>query len=163
MEPVIALDSPASADAQSVLQRHWEFLNAPKTTPDGVASPPKSSHHYLDTEGLLAPEVLFFSARAHGVVVAVGAIVEIDPGHGEIKSMHVVAERRGQGLGRRMVEHLLQVARERGFARVSLETGSMPEFARAHALYASMGFVDCGPFSEYTPSVHSRFMTQVLG
>jgi len=159
---VIALDSPIAADVQLVLQRHWDFLHAPKHTAGGLTSPPKSSHHYLDTNSLLAPEVSFFSARVDGSVVAIGAMVEIDSGHGEIKSMHVVVERRGQGLGQKMVEHLIGVARKRGFARVSLETGSMPEFEPARALYTSAGFVDCGPFADYKLSVHSRFMTQVL-
>ena len=61
-----------------------------------------------------------------------------------------------------MVEHLLGAARERGFRRVSLETGSMPAFAPARALYASAGFTPCGPFGDYRPSRNSTFMTLAL-
>ena len=161
MTVVISADSPAAADVQVVLRRHWAFLDAPKHTVNGFLSTP-DANHYLTTKELLAPAVSFFSARENGSVVAIGAIVEIGDGHGEIKSMHTVAERRGQGLGRRMLVHLIGVARERRFARVSLETGSMPEFAPAHALYASLGFIECEPFASYEASVHSKFMTRSI-
>jgi putative acetyltransferase len=58
-----------------------------------------------------------------------------------------------------MVEHLLGVARERGFTRVSIETGSQPAFAPARSLYARAGFEPCEPFGDYTPSPNSTFMT----
>jgi putative acetyltransferase len=161
MTVVISTDSPAAADVQVVLRRHWAFLDAPKHTVNGFLPTP-DANHYLTTKELLAPAVSFFSARENGSVVAIGAIVEIGDGHGEIKSMHTVAERRGQGLGRKMLVHLIGVARERRFARVSLETGSMPEFAPAHALYASLGFIECEPFASYEASVHSKFMTRSI-
>lgn len=157
---VIAADSPRFDDVQCVLQRHWAFLHSPKHTVDGLLPPPPESHHYLNTDELLAPHVSFFSARDNGSVVAVGAIAEIGQGHGEIKSMHTVAERRGEGLGRMMLEHLIDVARQRDYARVSLETGSMSDFAPAHALYRALGFVECEAFGSYEPSVYSTFMTR---
>lgn len=157
---VIAADSPSSDDVQYVLRRHWSFLHAPKHTVNGLLPPPPESHHYLNTEELLAPHVSFFSARDNGSVVAVGAIAEIGECHGEIKSMHTIAERRGEGFGRLMLEHLIDVARQRDYARVSLETGSMSDFAPAHALYRALGFVECEAFGSYEPSVYSTFMTR---
>jgi putative acetyltransferase len=76
--------------------------------------------------------------------------------------MHTVQAARGRGIGRAMVEHLLGVARDRGFTRVSIETGSQPAFAPARALYASTGFEACGPFADYRPSPSSIFMTLSL-
>jgi putative acetyltransferase len=61
-----------------------------------------------------------------------------------------------------MVEHLVGVARDRGYCRVSLETGAAPPFAPARSLYASAGFRSCGPFGEYSPSRNSTFMTLSL-
>jgi putative acetyltransferase len=58
-----------------------------------------------------------------------------------------------------MVEHLVRFARERGFTRVSLETGAMDAFAPARSLYASAGFEACEPFGDYSPSRNSVFMT----
>ncbi len=53
-------------------------------------------------------------------------------------------------------------ARDRGYLRLSLKTGSQPAFAPARSLYASAGFTRCGPFSSYRPSRSSTFMTQSL-
>jgi putative acetyltransferase len=72
------------------------------------------------------------------------------------------SSRAGCGIGRAIVEHLIAVARNRGCQRVSLETGSMPAFARARAVYAQAGFRHCGPFGGYSPSPNSTFMTLPL-
>ena len=61
-----------------------------------------------------------------------------------------------------MLEHLLAVARSQGFHRVSLETGTMAAFGPARSLYASAGFVSCGPFGSYTESPNSTFFTRTL-
>jgi putative acetyltransferase len=76
--------------------------------------------------------------------------------------MHTAEAARGQGVGRAIVGRLLSVAAERGARRVSIETGSMAAFAPARALYASVGFVPCGPFGHYAESTNSAFMTVVL-
>ena len=73
--------------------------------------------------------------------------------------MHTVAAARGQGIGRCMIEHLIAVAREAGYRRLSLETGSMAEFAPARALYAGVGFEVCEPFGDYRASPNSTYMT----
>lgn len=62
-----------------------------------------------------------------------------------------------------MLNHLLGTARDQGYRRVSLETGTMAEFAPARALYASAGFRPCGPFADYRPSAGNCFMTLALG
>ena len=59
--------------------------------------------------------------------------------------MHVRATARGRGLGRALVVQLIEVARERGYRRLSLETGTMDVFASARHLYASADFRPCLP------------------
>jgi putative acetyltransferase len=76
--------------------------------------------------------------------------------------MHTAEAARGQGIGRALVDHLVGVARARGYERVSLETGAGPAFAPARRLYASAGFEPCGPFGGYTPSPNSAYMTRSL-
>ena len=76
--------------------------------------------------------------------------------------MHTVSAARGRGVARKMVDHLVGIARERGVRRVSIETGSMEAFAPARALYASSGFSECAPFGDYVPSDNSTFMTRWL-
>ena len=76
--------------------------------------------------------------------------------------MHTAAVARGRGVGRRMVEHLLGIARDRRMSWVGLETGTYDAFAAARALYASLGFEECPPFEGYTDNPHSVCMALVL-
>jgi putative acetyltransferase len=154
MSGVIAADSPLAADVRALLARHLAFTTA--------TSPPEDMHA-MDAEGLADPAVTFFSYRRDGRLLAVGALRHLDAAHAELKSMHTAQEARGRGIGRAMLGHLTGVARERGYRRLSLETGSMAEFAPARALYASAGFIPCGPFDSYQPSRNSTFLTLLLG
>jgi putative acetyltransferase len=77
--------------------------------------------------------------------------------------MHTAEAARRRGLGRSMLGHLLRVAGARGFSRISIETGSVPAFEPARALYSRAGFTACGPFAQYRASANTTFMTLVLG
>jgi putative acetyltransferase len=129
---------------------------------DMRAISPRDSVHALDVSGLQSPDVTFWTLWDDGELLACGALREIDPTHGEIKSMRTPARRRGRGAARRMLEHLLAEARRRGYRRVSLETGATAHFVPARTLYASAGFVSCGPFGHYRLDPHSAFMTLEL-
>jgi putative acetyltransferase len=120
--------------------------------------------HALDHSALQAPDVTFWSAwdDTRTTVVAIGALKQLTPDHGEVKSMHVAESARGRGYGAGMLEHILAEARTRGLSRVSLETGSWPYFTAARAMYARHGFVECEPFADYVPTVNSVFMTLAL-
>lgn len=126
------------------------------------SSPPEHVHA-LDTEGLLGPTVSFYSMRENGNLLGVGALKEIEKGHGELKSMHTRTDLRGRGLGRKLLDHLLSIARTRGYDRVSLETGTMEIFAPARNLYLSAGFEVCEPFGDYWDNEYSVCMTLRMG
>jgi putative acetyltransferase len=154
MQPgTIAVDDPRADDVRALLTVHLTFARS--------QTPPEDAHA-MDVDGLLDPAVTFFSYRAGGTLLAVGALKRLDPHHAEIKSMHTAEAARGHGLGRFMVEHLIGVARERGYERLSLETGSMASFAPARALYARAGFEVCEPFGDYRESPNSTYMTLAL-
>ena len=76
--------------------------------------------------------------------------------------MHTAEAARGRGIGRVLLAHLLGLAAERGYERVSLETGTTEEFAAARAMYTRAGFVPCGPFGGYQPSPDNCFFTLTL-
>lgn len=149
----IEIDDPRRDDVRELLTRHWTFA--------GLHSP-REDMHALDVDGLLDASVTFFSCRANGELLAVGALKRLDSHHAELKSMHTTEAARRRGIGREMVEHLLALARDRGFGRVSIETGSQAAFAPARALYASAGFEPCGPFGPYVASPNTAFMTREL-
>jgi putative acetyltransferase len=149
----IETDDPRRPDVIALLERHLVFCRA--------TSPPEHTFA-LDLPALLDPGITFFSLRRGGELLGIGALKELDPTHGEIKSMHTAAEARGIGVARAIVEHLLATAAARGYARVSLETGTMDAFAPARNLYANAGFAPCEPFGDYIASPNNAFMTLEL-
>jgi putative acetyltransferase len=153
LEGEITVTDPRAGDVRALLERHLELMHA-QTPPEDV--------HALDVAGLLDPAVTFLGYRRDGTLLGVGAIKQLDEQHGELKSMHTAAEVRGRGIGRAMLDHLIALGRARDYGRLSLETGSTAGFEPARALYASAGFVPCGPFGEYQASASSVFMTLVL-
>lgn len=146
----ITIDDPGAPEVRRLLAVHLAFA---------LALTPPEDAHALDVDGLLDPSVTLFGFRRDGELLAVGALKRLDRDHAEVKSMHTLQEARGQGIGRRMIEHLIEVARAAGYRRLSLETGSMPEFAPARALYASAGFEGCEPFGDYRSTRNNTYMT----
>ena len=150
---MIATDDPRADDVRQLLERHLAYAQAHTVSEEVYA---------LDVDALLDPSVTFFSFRVEGELLAVAALKRLDDEHAEIKSMHTAEAARGRGIARALVDHLLGVARERGYLRLSLETGSGPAFAPARALYARAGFTPCGPFADYDGSPNSAYMTLSL-
>lgn len=120
-------------------------------------SPPESVHA-LDLDKLRRPEITFWSAWEGSILLGCGALKELSPKHGEIKSMRTAAARRRQGAGRAILAHIMESARQRSYELLSLETGSAAEFKPAQTLYESVGFVRCEPFGDYSDDPHSFFM-----
>mgnify|MGYP006167571927 CR=1 FL=1 len=118
----ITQESPLGADLGLLFARH---------TADMHADTPPESIHMMDAGKLASPHIRFYVMRDGGVPVGMGAFKRIDDGHAEIKSMHVLAEVRGRGLSRRMLDHLVDEAKATGYRRLSLETGVQPTFVAA--------------------------------
>lgn len=152
-EPTLAAESPLAPDLTLLFERH---------TRDMHADTPPESIHMLPREDLVDPAIRFLVLRDGGRPVGMGAIKRIGPDHAEIKSMHVLAERRGQGLSRLMLQALVAEARAGGLTRLSLETGAQDSFRAARALYAGAGFAECGPFEGYGADPNSVFMSRSL-
>ena len=141
---------PRIDDVRHLVEHHLKFGR--------LHSPPQDAHA-LEVDDLLDPALTLFSIRCSGKLVAIGALKRLDDQHAELKTMHTAEHVRGLGIGRAMLDHLLAVARERGFECVSLETGSMEAFAPARSLYVSAGFAPCEPFGDYRRSPNSIYLT----
>jgi putative acetyltransferase len=152
---VIEVDDPRRDDVRRLLERHRLFASG-VMPPDGV--------HVLDPENdALDSNVTLFSVRIDGELLGIGSIKQLDTDHAELKSMHTAITARRRGVGRALLDHLLAVAAARGTRRVSLETGAGEAFEPVRALYASAGFVPCGPFGDYVETPSNAFMTRSLG
>ncbi|WP_377638964.1 GNAT family N-acetyltransferase [Oryzobacter terrae] len=123
---------------------------------------PPESRHALTLDQFRVPGVRLWVAELDGELVGSVALKEVGSGHLELKTMRASASVRGLGLGRALLTHALAEARASGARRVSLETGVVPAFDAARALYASAGFSPCEPFGSYHPDRHSVFLTLEL-
>ena len=149
----IEVDDLSRPAVLGLLQEHLSDMHS--------QSPPESVHA-LDTEGLRARDVTFWTVWDGDVLLGCGALRELDPTHGEVKAMRTPRAQRRRGAGRFMLAHIIEVARARGYRRLSLETGSMDAFRPAQMLYEGAGFTFCPPFGEYTDDPNSVFMTLEL-
>lgn len=148
-----APESPLNDDLALLFQRHTAEMHA-DTPPESI--------HMMPRETLVSPQIDFFVLRRSGEPVGMTALKMLGNGHGEIKSMHILAEARGGGLSRVMLDRLIAHARQQGLTRLSLETGAQDSFAAARGLYSRSGFAECPPFGSYRPDPNSVFMTMAL-
>ena len=123
---------------------------------------PPGSVHAMPIERLRERDVTFYSAWHGERLAACGALKELDPVHGELKSMRAHPDYRGRGAGKAVLAHLLAEARARGYSRVSLETGRPDTYIPARRLYESYGFAECPPFADYAADDFSICMTREL-
>jgi putative acetyltransferase len=149
----IKIDDLQGPEIQALLQEHLDSMK--------LYSPPESIHA-LDIEKLRKPEITFWTVWEKDELLGCGALKELDPQHGEIKSMRTSARHRRQGVARAVLTHILEEARRRGYKRLSLETGSNEPFAPARSLYTAFGFISCEPFADYCLDPYSVFMTMQL-
>lgn len=123
---------------------------------------PPESVHALDLDALRSPNVTFWSAWKGDTLLGCGALKELDSTSGEIKSMRTAKAHQSKGIASKILEHMIEEARRRGYQTLNLETGSMIEFVPARALYERHGFEYCGPFADYVEDPNSVFMTKKL-
>ena len=149
-------DDLTGPEIHALLEEHLAEMHA--------ISPPESVHA-LDLDKLRRPEITFWTVWSQGsepALLGCGALKQIDPSHGEVKSMRTTTANRRGGVGKAMLRHIVEEAMRRRYHRLSLETGSQVEFEPARKLYESFGFTFCPPFGDYVDDPNSVFMTKVL-
>ena len=149
----IRLDDLRGPEIRALLEEHLADMRR--------ISPPESVHA-LDLDRLRRPEISFWTVWEGGELLGCGALKELTRRHGEIKSMRTARAHRGKGVARAVLTHVVAEAERRGYSRLSLETGTQPDFEPARRLYASFGFETTGPFADYVLDPNSTFMTRRL-
>ena len=153
LTPDIIEIAPTDPRVAGLIEAHLTLMRA---------SSPACSVHAMEASDLAEAGARFFAVFDGDEAIAMGALKALTGPKGEIKSMHVRADKRGQGLADRVLGHLLQAARDAGWTRVSLETGSQEAFFPARQFYARHGFSNCGPFEGYGVDPNSVFMSRLV-
>jgi putative acetyltransferase len=139
---------------KALLARHLEGMHA--------SSPP--GHVFaLDWSGLQKPEISFYTLWEGEELLGFGALKELGPRAGEIKSMRTADAHLRKGVAAAILNHQIAEARRRGYTRVSLETGSGAAFEPALSLYRSHGFTQGDAFADYEKSPFNQFLHLELG
>lgn len=148
---IINTESPNQPEVIAMLER----LDAYQ-----AALYPAESNHLMDLASLLEDGVLFLVARnVDGRAAGCAALVDRGE-YAEVKRMYVDDDSRGQGVGRRLLEHLVMFAAMSGKQVLRLETGIHQ--LDAIGLYEHAGFVRREPFGDYRPDPLSLFMEKHL-
>ena len=149
----IKIDNLTHPDVRALVKIHLDEVFANKDA---------NTNQVLDIEGLQAEDVTFFSVWEGETLTGCGALKELDATHGEIKSTHTDRHFRRRGVSAALLYHIIKLAKERGYKRLSLETHPGIYFGPALKLYKRFGFEDCGPFGDYKQCEHSVFMTKEI-
>jgi putative acetyltransferase len=149
----IKTDDLSGPQIRALLEEHFQHM---------LELSPPGSCHFLDFDGLRQPDVMFWAMWEGDQLAGCGALKELNQQHGEIKSMRTAKPFLRRGVARLMLGHILSVAAERGYQRLSLETGSMAGFEPARQLYTAFGFEYCAPFADYTEDPNSVYMSKKL-
>ncbi len=145
----ILLDDLTDAPVKELLAYHLSGMRG-NSPPDGV--------YALDLTALGSTDVALWSAWEGDILLGVGALKELTATSGEIKSMRTHADHLRKGVGLSILDHIIDVAKQRGYARLSLETGSGEQFEAALAMYRKRGFINGEPFGGYRASAFNQFL-----
>lgn len=144
-------DDLSGPETAALLQEHLQQMHELS---------PRESVHALDLDGLRRPEISFWTLWSESEQLLLGCVAlrHLGAQHAELKSMRTATRHQGRGVGSALLTHVIAVSKARGYAYLSLETGSMTGFAAARRLYERFGFRECGPFGEYRTDPNSVFM-----
>ena len=149
----IRIDDLNHRQVHALLRTHMDSMHQ--------NSPPESVHA-LGLDALRQPDITFWTAWDGLDLMGCGALKDLGGEHGEIKSMRTATQHLRKGVAAAILQEILRHARQKGYQRLSLETGPGDAFASAHRLYERFGFQICGPFASYADDPYSLFMTRTV-
>ena len=118
---------------------------------------PEGSTHVLDIPGLKDPSIKFWSLWENNELMGCGALKFLDNNHGEFKSIRISDKFRQKGFGIKVIEHLINQAKELKITKISIETGAGIFFEPARKLFLRCGFKKCEPFAHYKHDPNSCY------
>ena len=135
-------------EVNNLLKKH--FIELRSVSPEG-------STHVLDIEGLKDPSIKFWSLWENNELVGCGALKFLEKKHGEFKSIRVADKFRKTGVGKKIIDHLIEEAKKLEVSKLSIETGAGNFFLPARKLFSKFGFKKCSPFAHYKNDPNSCY------
>ena len=137
-----------NAEVNHLLTKH--FIELRSVSPD-------DSCHVLDIKGLKDSSIKFWSFWDNNQLIGCAALKFLEDKHGEFKSIRVEDNSRGKGVGEKIISHLIEVAKNEGIKKLSIETGAGDFFKSARKLFKKFGFKTCRPFADYKEDPNSCY------
>jgi len=150
----IAVESPLQDEVRVLIAALNDFLLP--------LSPPEFQFKLTVEQMADAQTSLLIARDADGRAVGCAALKLHGDGLGEVKRMFTLPQVRRTHVGVRLIEALEVLAREKGVARLVLETGTDEAMLPARRLYEHCGFVRRGPFLDYPDSAHNAYYEKAL-
>ena len=146
---------PSSDALRPVIEAHFAH---------GESAGPAESNHTMDADALAGPDIRFWALYDGETPLGCGALKVLPDSTAEVKSVHILAQARGRGLARVMMNRLAELARADGLSALVLETGAahLPAYDAARKLYEALGYSYCGPIFGYRDDPNSAFMRLAL-
>jgi len=152
MSFTIATESPLQDEVRALVSALNEFT---------YGLTPADYRHHMTVEQMAQADTTLFVARDEGgAAIGMGALRRHGDGVGEVKRMYVKTEAQGRGVGGAILQRIEATAREEGFTRLVLETGS--NFDAARRMYERSSFVLCDQVLDYPPSAWTTFYAKEL-
>ena len=137
-----------NSEVNELLNKH--FIELRSVSPEG-------STHVLDIDGLKDKSIKFWSLWDNNELIGCGALKFLEKNHGEFKSIRVADKFRKNGMGEKIISHLIDQAKQIGIKKLSTETGAGEFFAPARKLFKKFGFKKCKPFAHYKEDPNSCY------
>ncbi len=142
-----------NTDVNELLTKHFVELRA---------ASPEGSAHVLDIEGLKVPSIKFWSLWDNSRLMGCGALKFLEKDHGEFKSIRLHDNFRKKGNGIKLINQLIEEAKNLKIKQISIETGAGKFFEPARKLFDLCGFRPCEPFAHYKKDINSIYLSKII-
>ena len=149
----IKSEDSSNEDIIKILQKYSDFCTLSNFS---------QTLYLLDSLELTTPETVVFAARVEEKIVGVSEIRLLSETHIELKSIYILEEFRRKGVARGIIEHIVNLGRDAGYTKITVETGRDSAFDSAREFFKFFNFDECKDHENHVVNEDSICMTRSL-